>query len=202
MEALNQFYQSKIHQEKDYFIISNEFTIKQDDVIEFLTYYDTVNNATFTLTIQENKIFLCMKLSHFGSVFYGNAVFEEPKSLIIKEIDPLLIIINVIYATTKLGDTDKFSFSEVNNFIHIYIENLRNEQKNYKLEDSTLESTIKVLNFIREHFNGKNKNDLEKICEMTFNSFTESNHYKLLTSKILNYYNKKVLLNKMILIFT
>jgi hypothetical protein len=183
---------SHTNSERDYIIFSKDFSHNKNEEFEISNFYDITNKNSYTLTTKDNKLFLIMKLSHFGSVFIGNYVCEEPTTLIVKQIDPLLLIINILYSTTKIEE-DKFSYSDLNSSIFKYIENLQNNQKIHNLEESEIESTNQILNFLKDYFNldGKQK-DLEKICERNFNSFTNQNYFKLSISKVLNYFNTKI----------
>lgn len=190
MTALN--FSSRSNLEKDYIIFSNDFSHIKNEDIDIFNFYDISNKYSLTLTIKDNKLFIIMKLSLFGSVFIGNYVCEEPTTLIVKQINPIMLIIGIMFSTTKIED-NKFSFSDINSSIFKYKENLENIQKLHNLEESDIESTNNILDFLKDYFNSEEKaKELEKICEKNFNSFTNLNYFKLSISKVLNYLNAKI----------
>jgi len=187
--------------EKDnLFIVSKEFKLKENEEMKLLKFYDFVKDSIFLLTLKDGKVFFCFKLNYFGSVFSGNNVHEQVTVLIVKEIDPCLLMINVIYATSKI-EGDKFSCLCLNDFIYRYVEELNKK----RLDEEILESSKELLNFLKNHFE-MNVAGLESICEKTYSKykyeyiyfsliidvFTDSNYFKLSVSKILSILNKKI----------
>ncbi len=146
----------------DLFIISKDFQIKENEEIKFTKFYDCMKNSTYYITIKDGKSFLCFKQNNFGSVFNGNYVYEQATILIVKEIDPCLLMIDIIYATSKI-DSDKFSCLSLNDFIYRYVEELNKR----RLDEEVLKSSKDFLNFIKSHFN-QNSGGLENICEKTY----------------------------------
>src|SRR4051794_29374258 len=101
----------------DYFIISKEFYLKEDEEIEFFSFYDIVRNTSYILTVKDKKVYMCFKLNSHGSCFYGNFVYEEPRNILIKEIDPVLLFINIIYIATATDVKDKYANLELKDII-------------------------------------------------------------------------------------
>ena len=147
----------------DFFIVAKDFSLNEDEEIEFLKFYDIKKKASHILIIKDQKVYECMRLSQFGSVFYGNYVYEQPTNLIIQEIDPLIFLINIIQFATKT-ESDKFSIS-LHDIVYKYMEELVN--CNDKIEESEVETSKKFLNFLHDYYVNK-KEELEKICEVTF----------------------------------
>jgi hypothetical protein len=151
----------------DFFIVSKDFSLKEDEEIEFLKFYDIGKKASHILILRDNKVYECMRLSQFGSVFYGNYVYEQPTTLIIKEVDPLMFILNIIFFSTKLPD-DKFSSSDLKSIFFKYVEEFTIHNMDiYKVEESEIETSRKFLNFLLDYFSSRNE-ELDKICEKNY----------------------------------
>jgi hypothetical protein len=176
----------------DMFVISKDYLMTENEEIEFLSFYDVSKKSSHTITTKDGKVYICLKMNNFGSVFFGNYAYQHMNTLIIQEIDPVLFLVNVIYITTKV-DEDKFSTNDFDSIIYKYIETLANKN----IDEGDVESTKKFLAFLGEYFKSKPQ-EIEKICERTFSikiltldSFTEKEYYKLNISKILSFMNRK-----------
>jgi hypothetical protein len=164
---MNKYAHSYNHDEvNDYFIISKDYTLNENDEIEFINFYDLNKKTNYTLTIKDKKMYMCSKLDLFGSLFYGNYVYEEPMTIIIKEVDPVLFLISVIYIGS---DSEKWlSFDTI---IGNYIENLNNSEGD--LNDK--ESSIVLLDYLKDlYITDEKKSEIEKICDKYYGM----NNYK------------------------
>lgn len=93
-------------------------------------------------------------------------------------------------------------FSDIENVIFKYIESIKNDNENLKLEESQIEETDNFLKGFLKNYILKNEGDMDKICEKnhsiyicnhsSLDSFTNSVYYKLSTSKILSFLDSKV----------
>lgn len=93
----------------DCFIFSKDFSLQEDEEMEFIEFYDSVGKNSYNLINKNDKLYICVRVNNYGSLFYGNYVvkgkifyynFLEPISLVIKEIDPILLFVNVIHGST------------------------------------------------------------------------------------------------------
>ena len=161
MNAQGLDYSNKSNQVNDIFLISKDFSLNENEELEFLNFYDVGKKTNYTLSIKDEKIYMCCKLDLFGSVFYGNYVYEEPTTLIIKEVDPTLFMINIMYNSSGLSD-GKFSPLDLKGILTKYKEELENS---HYVEDSDIESSFKFLRFLFEDNSISNLVDIDKICE-------------------------------------
>jgi hypothetical protein len=60
----------------DTFIFYKDISLKEDEEIQFLDYFDIVLKCHYNLTLNKDKVYLVAKLDEFGSIFYGNYVIE------------------------------------------------------------------------------------------------------------------------------
>lgn len=163
---------------KDYFIISDTYEIKENSQIEFLNFYVNSKKANFTLTTQSEKLYICLKLDHFGSTLNGNYIYEQPNILLIKEIDPLFILIEIIWSSTR-DNPDKF----------MKIEEIISKYKQILSEEHTPSNMF--FNFLNDYLT-KDGPKLEKICEKSYVEFLNENYYRLTESKVLSFLNSKI----------
>ena len=182
---------------KDLLIISKDFDLKDDKDIEFLNIYDISKAKNYFVIISDEKVFLSLRLNLFGSTFFGNYLYEESTNLIIKEIDPVLLMINIFYSTTKIQD--KFSTVTLYDVMHQYMDLINNHHSNH-LTDADINNIQTFLDFLLNIYFVNNETHLEKICEKVisifFNfildSFNSTICYRLNISKIMTFLQKKV----------
>jgi hypothetical protein len=150
----------------DHFTISKDFSLKENEEIEFVTYFDISKRQTFILAIKDNKVHICIKPNHNGSIFYGNYVIEEPSFLLIKKIDPLILLIGLMHITTKI-QKDKYSSLDLLTIGYKYNELIDGGAEDFNLQEEDVKSTKYFVQFLLNETNGLN---IDKICEITFSN--------------------------------
>ncbi len=60
----------------EYFIYTNDFTLAENEHIEFVVFYHPDSKSCLNLMIKNDKIYVCIKIDQFGSLFYGNFIFK------------------------------------------------------------------------------------------------------------------------------
>ena len=160
-------------------------TPEKDQNILVEKYYDLEKKYVLTFIKKEKDLFIIFSQNAFGSAFFGNTVILSPKYYMIKKINPLLILIPIIFKFAN-----KTEFKDVN----IITEEYQKALKKNKINEQLIKSSIKFLqaifteNFfqleiisdIKEIFHNKNKTYCVKLCE----------------SKIINFINSRVNLSK------
>ena len=162
------------------FIFDNSFKkYHVNSNVKFWKFYDIPNKHLLTFIIENNELFICLKQNIFGSCFLGNLVFTEPKFIIVKKIDPVIILIGIIYST----NIEKKAIL-IENIIHNYIE-LLNNLKDLKEKKDIIEQSKNFLNKIFELY----KNKLSIICDEKENMNIDDNNfsYQFLESKVIYY---------------
>ncbi len=171
------------------FIFDNTFKkYNENSNVKFWKFYDISNKRILTFIIENNELFICFHQNIFGSCFLGNLVFTEPKFIIIKKIDPVIILIGIIYST----NVDKNAIL-IENIIHNYIEILK-DLKELKDNKDIIDKSKIFLNKIFELYTEK----LLFICDMKENINIDDNNfsYQFLESKVINYLMNKTRLTK------
>ena len=162
------------------FIFDNTFKkYNENGNVKFWKFYDISNKRILTFIIENNELFICFHQNIFGSCFLGNLVFTEPKFIIVKKIDPVIILIGIIYST----NIEKKAIL-IENIIHNYIE-LLNNLKDLKEKKDIIEQSKNFLNKIFELY----KNKLSIICDEKENMNIDDNNfsYQFLESKVIYY---------------
>ena len=162
------------------FIFDNTFKkYNENDNLKFWKFYDISNKRLLSFIFENNELFICFQQNIFGSCFLGNLVFTEPKFIIVKKIDPVIILIGIIYST----NIEKKAIL-IENIIHNYIE-LLNNLKDLKEKKDIIEQSKNFLNKIFELY----KNKLSIICDEKVNMNIDDNNfsYQFLESKVIYY---------------
>ena len=162
------------------FIFDNTFKkYNENDNLKFWKFYDISNKRLLSFIFENNELFICFQQNIFGSCFLGNLVFTEPKFIIVKKIDPVIILIGIIYST----NIEKKAIL-IENIIHNYIE-LLNNLKDLKEKKDIIEQSKNFLNKIFELY----KNKLSIICDEKENMNIDDNNfnYQFLESKVIYY---------------
>ncbi len=60
----------------EYFIYTNDFTLSENEEVEFFEFYHPCSQSCYNLMIKKSKLYICIKVDHFGSMFYGNFLFK------------------------------------------------------------------------------------------------------------------------------
>ena len=162
------------------FIFDNTFKkYNENDNLKFWKFYDISNKRLLSFIFENNELFICFQQNIFGSCFLGNLVFTEPKFIIVKKIDPVIILIGIIYST----NIEKKAIL-IESIIHNYIE-LLNNLKDLKEKKDIIEQSKNFLNKIFELY----KNKLSIICDEKENMNIDDNNfsYQFLESKVIYY---------------
>ena len=162
------------------FIFDNTFKkYNENGNVKFWKFYDISNKRLLSFIFENNELFICFQQNIFGSCFLGNLVFTEPKFIIVKKIDPVIILIGIIYSTNIEKKTIL-----IENIIHNYIE-LLNNLKDLKEKKDIIEQSKNFLNKIFELY----KNKLSIICDEKENMNIDDNNfsYQFLESKVIYY---------------
>ena len=162
------------------FIFDNTFKkYNENDNLKFWKFYDISNKRLLSFIFENNELFICFQQNIFGSCFLGNLVFTEPKFIIVKKIDPVIILIGIIYST----NIEKKAIL-IENIIHNYIK-LLNNLKDLKEKKDIIEQSKNFLNKIFELY----KNKLSIICDEKENMNIDDNNfsYQFLESKVIYY---------------
>ena len=162
------------------FIFDNTFKkYNENDNLKFWKFYDISNKRLLSFIFENNELFICFQQNIFGSCFLGNLVFTEPKFIIVKKIDPVIILIGIIYST----NIEKKAIL-IENIIHNYIE-LLNNLKDLKEKKDIIDQSKNFLNKIFELY----KNKLSIICDEKENMNIDDNNfsYQFLESKVIYY---------------
>ena len=172
---------SEINLLETFFISDNSLKpFNLDSTIKLWNYYDISNKRFLTFYFENNDLYILLNQNIFGSAFLGNQVFFNPKFIIIKKIDPTLILINFIYSSIENN-----KYSNIETLIDNYYLKLKQNDK-YK-NDIKFKNSILFIRKILEIY----KENLNLICEV----LKDENEYKFLESKVMIYLNNKINLN-------
>lgn len=180
-------------EKEELFIINKDFSLNEDEEIEFFNFYDISKKSNHTLTIKDNKVYSVCGANPSVSFFrdeYDD--LEEnangkPTTMLIKEIDPTLLLINIIYTSSEMEQGKNF-LMDLNAIIYKYIETLSNK----KMNETDLQSSKEFLKFLQDQYYQGKDDEIEKICERVFNDFSNKNYFKLKFSKVFSFLDKKV----------
>lgn len=171
------------------FITDKNFPIFQEnEKLKIWKYFDISNSRILSFIIEKDDLYICLQQQLFGSSFLGNLVFSRPKYIIVKKIDPLIILIGLFYSTNNDN-----KFIQIENIIHNYEEILNNFKKIKEIKEIIDESKI----FINKIFS-LSKNRLSLIVEekKNINISETNNNYQLLESKVIKYLMNKTKLTE------
>ena len=171
------------------FITDKNFPVFVENFkLKIWKYYDLSNHRILSFIFEKDNLYICLRQELFGSSFLGNLVFTRPKFIIVKKIDPLLILIGLLYSTNIENKS-----IQIENVIHNY-EELLNNMKELKENKEIIE---KSKNFINQMFT-LYKNKLSIITEEKKNiNISESSYnYQLLESKVISYLINKTKLTE------
>ena len=162
---------------KDCIILSNDFPpLQEDEVIKIEKYYDISSKRFLSFIKRYNGLYVVMNKKMFGSAFLGNCMLPQPKYLIVKKIDPLLILLNLLY-----------SCSSLTNHVYITLETLMIAYK-VKINEKGIADSSFIQRLLEE-----NKQRLPLIC-LVRNE--EGEEYQYCESKMMSYLNTKINLTK------
>ena len=168
-----------------FFITDDKYTPpKNEENVQIEKYYDLEKKYVLSFIKNDKDLFIILSQNSFGSAFFGNTVILSPKYYMIKKINPLLILIPIIFKFSS-----KTEFKDIN----IITEEYQEELKKKKLNDELIKCSKK---FLESLFN-ENISQLEIISETKEISYDKDKTYcvKLCESKITNFINSRVNLN-------
>lgn len=186
----------------DCIIISNDFPLpKENEKIKFLKFFDLSSKKVLTFVQHEKKYFIVLSKKMFGSAFLGNLVISNPKYLIIKKFDTLILLINILYVC---GPITNQSSIDTDTIISTYMEQMEKQKREEEEKDKKNNKVNKRINynnykeetrsFIAEIIK-HNIDRLNMICEITKNE-DDTFSFLLIQSKVYEYLNSKVNLNE------
>jgi len=145
----------------------------------------------FLADLKQKKLFLVTTIKHFGSAFYGNIIISSPTNIILSPIDPLIILINIVFYTTCQNHIEHYfnkDFSEeflkekfknfsiadfksfsLDDLFSDYFQKLFNNQK-AKFDSNQLnENKLFINNFLKEYLY-ENEQRLDLIAEKSYST--------------------------------
>ena len=182
-----------------FFITDNNYILpKENESIPIQKYYDISKNQIFSFTTQNNDLFIILNQSAFGSAFFGNTVLTNPKYYIIKKFNPILLLIQIIYADEQ-KDEAKNKNIKMNDFIDTNAIIQKYEDKLKSLKDSEIFNKVNfeeiyksTMNLVKHIFEKYSKL-IESIAEIKeIEDLEKKICAKKCESKIFNYLNSKV----------
>ncbi len=66
----------------EYFIYTNDLNLSENEEVEFVSFYHPDTKSCYNLMLKNDKLYICIKIDHFGSLFYGNFLFKGTYRLI------------------------------------------------------------------------------------------------------------------------
>jgi hypothetical protein len=58
------------------FVFSKDLTLEENEEVQFFNFYDIETMNNYNLFLKNNKLFVCILVNHFGSLFFGNFLFK------------------------------------------------------------------------------------------------------------------------------
>ena len=171
---------------------------KENENIIIQKYFDISKKQIFSFTTQKDELFIVLNQKTFGSAFFGNTVITTPKYYIIKKFNPILLLIQIIYADEKKEESkDKTTiindFIDTNAIIQKYEDNLKSLQKSEIFNNINYELIFKSSMNLVKHIFEKYSKLIDSIAEIKeFEEIEKKICAKKCESKIFNYLNSKV----------
>ena len=182
-----------------FFITDKNYILpKENENILIQKYFDISKKQIFSFTIQKDELFIVLNQKTFGSAFFGNTVITTPKYYIIKKFNPILLLIQIIYADEKKEESkDKTTiindFIDTNAIIQKYEDNLKSLQKSEIFNNINYELIFKSSMNLVKHIFEKYSKLIDSIAEIKeFEEIEKKICAKKCESKIFNYLNSKV----------
>lgn len=182
-----------------FFITDKNFNLpKENESIPVKKYFDISRKQIITFTTQKEELFIILNQNTFGSAFFGNTVITNPKYYIIKKFNPILLLIQIIYAEDIKEESNNKSiiskdFIDTNAIIQKYEDKLKSFQNSELFHNINYESIFKSsMNLVKNIFE-KYSNNINLIAETKeFEDLEKKICVKKCESKIFNYLNSKV----------
>ena len=182
-----------------FFITDNNYILpKENESIPIQKYYDISKNQIFSFTTQNNELFIILNQSAFGSAFFGNTVLTNPKYYIIKKFNPILLLIQIIYADEQKDETKNKNiktndFIDTNAIIQKYEDKLKSLKDSEIFNKVNFEEIYKSTMNLVKHIFEKHSKLIESIAEIKeIDDLEKKICAKKCESKIFNYLNSKV----------
>ena len=182
-----------------FFITDKNYILpKENENIIIQKYFDISKKQIFSFTTQKDELFIVLNQKTFGSAFFGNTVITTPKYYIIKKFNPILLLIQIIYADEKKEESkDKTTiindFIDTNAIIQKYEDNLKSLQKSEIFNNINYELIFKSSMNLVKHIFEKYSKLIDSIAEIKeFEEIEKKICAKKCESKIFNYLNSKV----------
>ena len=182
-----------------FFITDKNYILpNENENITIQKYFDISKKQIFSFTTQKDELFIVLNQKTFGSAFFGNTVITTPKYYIIKKFNPILLLIQIIYADEKKEEskdktTNTNDFVDTNAIIQKYEDNLKSLQKSEIFNTINYESIFKSsMNLVKYIFE-KYPKLIDSIAEIKeFEEIEKKICAQKCESKIFNYLNSKV----------
>lgn len=100
------FIKDNLELKEGYNLINHHFI----DVLKYYELKDTMKEDILIKNIMlknndiyqhADKIYLCVNLNRYGSMFVGNSIRKNPIICLLKEIDPILFLIKIVYLSSN-----------------------------------------------------------------------------------------------------
>ena len=183
---------------KHTFIITDDKFNTSDENENFIIqkFFDISKKQIFSFTSQNNDLFILLNQNTFGSAFFGNTVIKNPKYYIVKKFNPILLLIQIIYADDKKDEKNNINnndYIDTNAIIQKYEDKLKalknSEIFNNINFDSIFKSSVKLIKNVFEKYS----KNIELIAEVKeIEEIEKKICAKKCESKIFNYLNSKV----------
>jgi hypothetical protein len=189
-----------IQETKNVFFITDKNYIlpKENESLRIQKFFDISKKQIFSFTTQNDELFIILNQNTFGSAFFGNTVLIKPKYFLIKKFNPILLLIQIIYADEK-NDVTKNKNKAISDFIDTNAIIQKYEDKLKSLKDSEIFHKINFdeifkssMNLVKYVFE-KHSKLIESIAETkVIEELEKQICAKKCESKIFNYINSKV----------
>ena len=189
---------SIVNTKHTFFITDQNYNLpKENESIIIQKYFDVSKKQIFSFTTQKDELFIILNQKTFGSAFFGNTVITNPKYYIIKKFNPVLLLIQIIYAdeikdVSKSKIVNTYDFVDTNAIIQKYEDKFKTHKNNEIFNnnyDSIFKSSMKLVKYIFDKY----INYIEQIAEIkVVDELEKKLCAKKCESKIFNYLNSKV----------
>jgi len=167
----------------DMLILSDKILFNEDDLIKYLIFPDieSITKVDLILKNQED-LFIILNLNIFESIFIGNKISQGEKCVMIKKIDPLLLLIKIIHCSSLKNSkhvSQGYKYMTFSDILLSYKEQVSNIEKDLiKANQVYIDNLIEF--FLNKTF------DLDKICDI------DDTHIALNIDKCFEYLKNKI----------
>ena len=122
----------------EFFITDKNYILpKENESLRIQKFFDISKKQIFSFTTQNDELFIILNQNTFGSAFFVNTVLIKPKYFLIKKFNPILLLIQIIYADEK-NDVTKNKNKAISDFIDTNAIIQKYEDKLKSLKDSEI----------------------------------------------------------------